>query len=102
MRKGNSIPWPEILETLTDGRTDRINPESILEYFKPLYLWLKKQNLTDTNWDCDNYIDNKRRLVKSYDGVYEHSSASSSSRQSIGIICLILFFYFIVFKTTFA
>jgi len=73
MRKGISEPWPDVLRELTDGRQDRLDPSSILEYFKPLNMWLKKQNLTDTEWDCESYIDADNYLVKSYDGEWVRS-----------------------------
>ena len=37
---GNSQPWAQIVETLTDQ--SELKPDAILEFFQPLYIWLKK------------------------------------------------------------
>ena len=66
MRKGSSVKWSKVLKDFTDGRSDQLDPVPMLEYFKPLHKWLLKQNLTLTNWDCDKYIDKRRRLVRAY------------------------------------
>ncbi|XP_067126754.1 angiotensin-converting enzyme-like isoform X2 [Centruroides vittatus] len=42
MQMGSSRPWPEALEKLTGTR--KMNAHSLLEYFKPLYEWLKETN----------------------------------------------------------
>ncbi len=42
MKMGLSKPWPEALKALT-GET-RMDASAILDYFKPLHDWLKKQN----------------------------------------------------------
>lgn len=40
---------------ITDGRTKNMEPEPILEYFEPLYKWLKKQNENHPlGWRSDN------------------------------------------------
>jgi peptidyl-dipeptidase A len=39
---GNSKPWAEILQTLT-GET-KLEPQAMLDFFEPLYKWLKKEN----------------------------------------------------------
>ena len=95
MRKGISEPWPGVLSELTDGRQDKLDPSSMLEYFKPLTTWLKNQNLTDTDWDCDSYIDMDKSLVKSYDGQWAPSSASKIFKnfQYVSFISIVIFFY---------
>jgi peptidyl-dipeptidase A len=40
---GSSQPWSQILERLT-GET-KLEPQAMLDYFKPLYQWLKMENL---------------------------------------------------------
>lgn len=96
MRKGISEPWPGVLSELTDGRQNQLDPSSMLEYFKPLTEWLKKQNLTDTDWDCDSYIDADRSLVKSYDGQW--ASAASSIHFKIDYFLYLLFIIFVGLK----
>merc|ERR1719322_2081652 len=39
---GSSRPWPDVLETLTGTRKMSAGP--ILEFFKPLHVWLDKEN----------------------------------------------------------
>lgn len=39
---GSSKPWQEILETLT-GET-KLEPQAMLDFFEPLYQWLKAEN----------------------------------------------------------
>lgn len=39
---GSSLPWPETMKVLTGQPS--MNASALLEYFKPLYTWLKKNN----------------------------------------------------------
>jgi peptidyl-dipeptidase A len=39
---GSSKSWQEILESLTGE--DKLEPQAMLDYFDPLYKWLKKEN----------------------------------------------------------
>lgn len=79
MEKGSSEPWTEVLHDLSDGRTDQIDPDAILEYFKPLHDWLLKQNLTVQEWDCENYLDRKNNKVKSYGTRLEELTVKAKS-----------------------
>ncbi len=68
MSKGSSVPWPTVLKEMTG--TDKLDSKPMLDYFKPLYDWLLKQNLTtETAWDCEQYIDKDENSVKAYDEV---------------------------------
>lgn len=75
MKRGSSIPWWDVLYEMTNGRTNRIDAYAILDYFKPLYDWLLKQNLTsaesnkinDDEWGCESFLDRKNSKVKSYE-----------------------------------
>lgn len=87
MEKGSSEPWNQILYELTDGRTDKLDPSAILEYFKPLHDWLLKQNITQKEWNCDQYLDYKNHLVKGY----------NSNGSSTNMCNLILFTFLIVY-----
>ncbi|XP_062576365.1 uncharacterized protein LOC134238260 [Saccostrea cucullata] len=42
LKAGSSKPWPEIMRELT-GQS-KMDVSAILEYFKPLHVWLKEQN----------------------------------------------------------
>jgi peptidyl-dipeptidase A len=42
MEMGMSKPWPEALKALTGGT--QMDATAILDYFKPLHVWLKEQN----------------------------------------------------------
>jgi len=39
---GSSVPWPETMKSMT-GQSS-MNASAVLDYFKPLYTWLKKNN----------------------------------------------------------
>lgn len=67
MKKGSRVSWPIVLKEFTDGKSDRIDPTPMLEYFDPLLKWLRKQNLTDTDWDCDSYVNNATNTFTAYD-----------------------------------
>lgn len=47
LKLGSSKPWPDAIRILTRGRTSRMDPGAILEYFEPLIEWLKKQNVEE-------------------------------------------------------
>ena len=97
MQKGTSEPWPDILRSLTDGRQDQLDPSSILEYFKPLTEWLKKQNLTNTEWECDSHIDEQNSRVKSYSGQWSNSAASFKNEPNF--ICFKILLIIIIILT---
>jgi len=40
---GSSKPWSEILESLTGE--NKLEPQALLDFFEPLYKWLKMENL---------------------------------------------------------
>jgi hypothetical protein len=42
LRLGKSKPWPDALEEITGNREMDVN--SLLNYFTPLYEWLKQEN----------------------------------------------------------
>ena len=46
MRMGLSRPWPDALEVLTGQR--EMDASAIIDYFAPLYAWLKTQNQGET------------------------------------------------------
>jgi hypothetical protein len=96
MEKGSSLPWWDVLYELTDGRTNRIDPDAILEYFRPLHSWLLKQNLTQEEWNCDNFLDRKHSRVKSYETRLNEIINGSSLRlplSNISIYFLATLFY---------
>jgi peptidyl-dipeptidase A len=39
---GASKPWQDVLENLTGE--NKLEPQAMLDYFKPLYKWLKVEN----------------------------------------------------------
>ena len=41
LEKGRSKPWPQVLKEATGEK--ELNADAILEYFKPLHMWLEKQ-----------------------------------------------------------
>ncbi len=55
---GASKPWKEAMETLT-GETE-MNPDALIEYFKPLMDWIRednKKNNVKVGWSVDNFED---------------------------------------------
>jgi peptidyl-dipeptidase A len=42
LQLGSSKPWPDAMEVITGQR--KMDASAILEYFKPLYEWLKFTN----------------------------------------------------------
>uniref|UniRef100_G3MRB1 Angiotensin-converting enzyme n=1 Tax=Amblyomma maculatum TaxID=34609 RepID=G3MRB1_AMBMU len=44
MALGSSKPWPQALAILTRRKTRNMDAGPLLEYFRPLYKWLKKRN----------------------------------------------------------
>lgn len=44
LKLGSSKPWPEAIRVLTRGKSMRMDSGAIMEYFRPLYNWLKEQN----------------------------------------------------------
>jgi peptidyl-dipeptidase A len=50
LQLGASQPWPDTLEKLTGKR--QMDASAIIDYFKPLDAWLKKQNKGQAcGWD---------------------------------------------------
>ncbi|XP_045782320.1 angiotensin-converting enzyme-like isoform X2 [Maniola jurtina] len=44
MQPGASMSASDIIRSMTRGKTNRISPESLVKYFRPLELWLRVQN----------------------------------------------------------
>ena len=74
MKKGSRDAWPITLREFTNGKSDRIDPKPMLQYFEPLIKWLKDQNLTDIDWACDSYINNITNTFMSYDSRFKRSN----------------------------
>ncbi|XP_049882463.1 angiotensin-converting enzyme-like [Pectinophora gossypiella] len=58
MQPGSSKSAAEIIRAMTKGKTNRISPESLVKYFRPLELWLRVQNRDEPliGWSS-NYHD---------------------------------------------
>ncbi|RWS02929.1 angiotensin-converting enzyme-like protein, partial [Dinothrombium tinctorium] len=41
LENGSSIKWQEAMRIITGGRTDRMDARPLLEYFDPLFQWLR-------------------------------------------------------------
>uniref|UniRef100_A0A646QF91 Angiotensin-converting enzyme n=1 Tax=Hemiscolopendra marginata TaxID=943146 RepID=A0A646QF91_9MYRI len=48
LKLGISKPWPEVLSIMTGGKTNRMDAAPLVEYFQPLYDWLKEINQNET------------------------------------------------------
>ncbi|XP_054706988.1 angiotensin-converting enzyme-like [Uloborus diversus] len=44
LRLGSLVPWKEALSVITKNETDELSADPLLEYFEPLYKWLKERN----------------------------------------------------------
>lgn len=44
MQRGASLPANEVLRHLTRGKTNKLSPAALLEYFQPLQRWLQENN----------------------------------------------------------
>ena len=49
LKLGSSKPWPEAMKLMTGG--EKMDASGIMEYFKPLLEYLKKENGDDFGWD---------------------------------------------------
>ncbi|XP_048002165.1 angiotensin-converting enzyme-like [Leguminivora glycinivorella] len=58
MQPGASKPTSDVIRAMTRGKTNRISPESLVKYFRPLELWLRVQNRDEPliGWSS-NYHD---------------------------------------------
>ncbi|CAF0929500.1 unnamed protein product [Brachionus calyciflorus] len=84
MEKGSSESWNKVLYEFTDGKTDKLDPSAMLEYFKPLHEWLLKQDLSENEWNCNDYLDLKNNIVHGYD-------TNFASRQTSKLIEMLAF-----------
>jgi hypothetical protein len=107
MEKGSSEPWQDVLNELTNGRVDKLDAGPMLEYFAPLTEWLLAQNITQSDWKCDKYIDRKHNTVRSYGSftkvnrnnlkqVEEAAAATSAASASTAssLLCFSILFIF--------
>ena len=105
MQRGSSLNWQEVLKEFTDGQTNKIDAQPLLDYFQPLYNWLDNQNLTNTDWDCESYIDEKKRIIKPYGDYFKDSINNSLSNYKIQaflfLIINVLFFKVVIFLCIF-
>ena len=46
---GSSKPWPEAMKLMTGS--PKMDAGALMEYFKPLLEWLRKQNGNDFGWN---------------------------------------------------
>lgn len=55
LKLGSSVSWREAMKVITKGKSDRMDAAAILEYFKPLYDWLKVENKNEKiGWKSDD------------------------------------------------
>ncbi|CAH0717042.1 unnamed protein product, partial [Brenthis ino] len=83
MQPGASKPASEVIRIMTRGKTNRISPESIVRYFRPLELWLRVQNRDEQiiGWNS-NYQDV---------ALFAPQKASSNiNRLSVGLFICVL------------
>ncbi|XP_002165887.3 uncharacterized protein LOC100206770 [Hydra vulgaris] len=74
LEKGRSKPWPQVLKEATGEK--ELNPDAILEYFKPLHTWLEKQRKTkkyDIKWKRSPLTKVFQKTTKKYELGQERS-----------------------------
>ncbi|KAG8179781.1 hypothetical protein JTE90_002821 [Oedothorax gibbosus] len=55
LKLGYSKQWQVILNQFSDGKYKKLDPGPLLEYFEPLFKWLKKENRNETiGWKSEN------------------------------------------------
>ena len=65
LQVGSSKPWPEVLQDMTGSK--KLDASALVEYFKPLELWLYKQILAHSisvgwNSTVDDFFPSKSKL----------------------------------------
>ncbi|KAK3605969.1 hypothetical protein CHS0354_019648 [Potamilus streckersoni] len=89
---GSSKPWPDAMEKITGQRN--LDASALVEYFKPLQDWLKKQiNETELGWEEGNcthvtHGDEARAWLRQYDqeaGVAFNKQVEADWRYSTNI-----------------
>jgi len=65
MSMGYSKPWPQVIKTLTGGKTSEIDARPLIEYFKPLTHWLINENKAERiGWSRSNEDIGKTKLIQ--------------------------------------
>lgn len=55
LKLGSSVSWRDAMKVITKGKSDKMDASAILEYFKPLYDWLKTENKDEViGWKSDD------------------------------------------------
>lgn len=44
MKSGKERHWRDVIKKMTRGETNRLSADAMLDYFEPLFIWLKVQN----------------------------------------------------------
>lgn len=57
MQYGASVSGPELLKILTRGKTTKMSAEPLLEFFKPLEIWLEQQNQNELKIGWNSNMD---------------------------------------------
>ncbi|XP_075988484.1 angiotensin-converting enzyme-like isoform X2 [Anticarsia gemmatalis] len=85
MQSGSSKPASEVIKSMTRGKTNRISPEALVKYFRPLELWLRVQNREEgvIGWSS-NYHD-----VALF--APQRALASALTTPAIGLLCLSIY-----------
>lgn len=55
MSMGCLKSWPQVIKILTGGKTSEIDPQPLIEYFRPLSHWLTNENKAEKiGWSRSN------------------------------------------------
>lgn len=92
MKLGASVSTAQLLKTVTRGKTTRLSVDSMLEFFRPLELWLQQQNRNEIVIGWNSNLDDVA-LFQSM------QSGSCAAKTTIGVILagfVLHFIYFLV------
>ena len=101
LKVGKSKPWPEVLEKMTGKRTMDVGP--LLEYFNPLYLWLREQRCVANytiGWlehPGPQYDPCEKPTLQSVTSASSSDNAHASSHSTASTRMLLLWVVFVLF-----
>lgn len=86
MKHGASLGASELLKIVTRGKTNRLSVEPMLEFFRPLEIWLEQQNRNEIVIGWNSNMDD----VELYQGMHSAGSASNCGVFMAVLLCATL------------
>lgn len=89
MRNGASLAPSQLLKVLTRGKTTRISADALLEFFKPLKIWLEQQNRNEIiGWNSN--MDDV--------ALFKSLTSGADNKDTIQYLCIIVMNLCIIFQ----